>query len=64
MKRSFDTIMEIAQQPGGLHPALLEQLNTAINPADKILTTVESFKKRRTNPRTYKDTDNITMWLA
>ncbi|KAJ7731689.1 hypothetical protein DFH07DRAFT_968683 [Mycena maculata] len=63
LKRCFDTSMEVMDDPRGVHPKMARVLEKTWASVEKVGGDIHRDKRRRTNPHTWADNNENTMFL-
>ncbi|KAJ7432626.1 hypothetical protein B0H11DRAFT_1759960, partial [Mycena galericulata] len=63
LKRCFETMMEVMQDPCGVHPKMAKVLEKTVAPVERVGADIHRDKRRRTNPCTWADNNENTMFL-
>ncbi|KAJ7726312.1 hypothetical protein DFH07DRAFT_758150, partial [Mycena maculata] len=63
LKRCFDELLELAEKPNGVQPKMAKRLENLFAPIENAANEIREHKRRRTNPRTWKDSTQNTMYL-
>lgn len=57
-------MMEAASASEGVHPALAKHLDKVFKGVEHVGGDISRAKRRRTNPRTWKDSTAVTLYLS
>ncbi|KAJ7440481.1 hypothetical protein B0H11DRAFT_1750770, partial [Mycena galericulata] len=63
LKRCFAELIEIAENPTGVQPKMANRLDHLFSPIETAANEIQEHKRRRKNPRTWKDSTPNTMFL-
>jgi hypothetical protein len=63
LKRRFDVLLEVAEQPAGVHPKMGAILDEVFKRVDQIGSEIDEHRHKRMMPRTWKDGTVNTMYL-
>ncbi|KAJ7466400.1 hypothetical protein FB451DRAFT_945412, partial [Mycena latifolia] len=63
LKRCFDDIMNLMEDPRGVHPKMAKVLEKACGKMEQVGGDIGRDKRRRTNARTWADNNEKTMYL-
>lgn len=61
-RKALEDMLDAAEQPQGVHPKLGRQLKRTFEDVNKIGGALGKDKRRRTNPRTWKDSNKVTLY--
>jgi hypothetical protein len=62
-KRRFEELLEVAGASGGVHQKMAQRLNTVFDRVDSIGSDIGKYKRRRVSQRTWKDSNQNTLYL-
>ncbi|KAJ7572445.1 hypothetical protein C8J56DRAFT_1081956, partial [Mycena floridula] len=63
LKRCLDDMLDTATAPGGVHPKMAKVLDKVFTQIEKVGGDIGANKRRRTMPRTWKDSNANTLFL-
>ncbi|KAJ7716730.1 hypothetical protein DFH07DRAFT_762323, partial [Mycena maculata] len=63
LKRCFEELLEVAENPKGIQPQMATRLDHLFQPIENAANEIRAHKRRRTNPRTWKDSTQNTMFV-
>ncbi|KAJ7440656.1 hypothetical protein B0H11DRAFT_1750607, partial [Mycena galericulata] len=63
LKRCFEELLEVAENPIGVQPKMAARLDHLFRPIENAANEIRDHKRRRKNPRTWKDSTQNTMFL-
>ncbi|KAF8240120.1 hypothetical protein L208DRAFT_1234331, partial [Tricholoma matsutake] len=56
-------LMVVIAQPGGLHPKMADIVESVLAKVEKVGADIRQHKQRQLSQRTWKDSNNSTMYL-
>ncbi|KAJ7689379.1 hypothetical protein B0H17DRAFT_937218, partial [Mycena rosella] len=63
LKRCFTKIMELMEDPRGVHPKVAKVLENTCSRVERVRGDISMDKRRQKNPHTWQDNNENTMYL-
>ncbi|KAJ7694764.1 hypothetical protein B0H17DRAFT_931272, partial [Mycena rosella] len=63
LKRSFASLMAVIEAPGGVHSKMAKVLEKVFEKVERVGGDIGAHKRRRTSQRTWKDSNDNTLFL-
>ncbi|KAJ7237261.1 hypothetical protein C8J57DRAFT_1087702, partial [Mycena rebaudengoi] len=63
LKRCFESLMEVIEALGGVHPKMAKVLDGIFGPVQKVGGDIGAHKRRRTSQHTWQDSNRNTLFL-